>query len=485
MLRPDPARWLLVVALAWPGLTCTWFGPEKSEEEGQAAPATAERSPSKEDPSPATPSPAVEPSPEANEVDPSAKAAEPSGAEPTPPGRPATPTFTRALAAVREYPRLHPLAYGHLLLSVGPQIYVVEPGKALIEDPLLLAGLPTPLCPLDGAIENWLWDLGITGRWPDAIFASIWVAAPPNAPPVARRTFRRRDGVFAPLTLGGGEFLFYYVEGRPYVDGSILSLRRYQALPPKGIRMSDCNEDPTYRKCDARFDAVRRKAESSKPLVVTRGLPKGPDLAGLLGRRPPLLATFDSLPSGHVFAATDERTARMLMVSPGRASLVALPGSTDALRLHQVKAYAPDRVFAAGGTGGRSSDPTPRLYRYDGRTWAELTPPPCELYTELWYFEQLTSGERYALCANEPEDEDSGPYDLHAVWWQPPAGEWIELDQKANALARRGEDIWVVDHNGAYTTAALGGEITATSREALERRLLADGPPCLGVDRNW
>ncbi|MEM9461006.1 MAG: hypothetical protein AAGF11_42975, partial [Myxococcota bacterium] len=373
--RPDPVRWLLSIVLAWLGLACSRPGsePAKTNAEGQVEPvAPRSSSPAPVDAAP-PPNPAVPPSPETHEgasrADASGGSPEaPAGVEPTPPGRVATPTFTRALAAVRDYPRLHPLAYGHLLLSVGPQIYVVEPGKALIEDPLLLAGLPTPLCPVDGKGQDWLWDLDVTGRWPDATFASIWVAAPPNAPPVARRTFRRRDGVFAPLLLGGDEWLFYYVEGRPYVDGSILSLRRYQALPPKGVHMSECTEDHAsmVRKCDARFAAVRRKAESSKPLVVTRGLPKGPDLSGLLGQGPPPLETFDSLPSGHVFAATSERPARMLVVSPGRASLVSLPGPTDDLRLHQVRAYASDRVFAAGGTGDPNSEPIPRLYRYDG-----------------------------------------------------------------------------------------------------------------------
>jgi len=419
--------------------------------------------------------PKPEPAPPPNPAEP----AEP--AEPAKPATPGMPTFHRALEGER--PWLHPMADGGLLVSVGPQIYVVDASGALTYDPSLLAGLPYPLSADDaGEPQSWHWDLDVTGRWPDLVLASYWVAEPPRTDYVVRATFKLRDGRFEPMALGGSDHAFYYVDARPYVDGSILALKRVQAKPPKGLNLSDCNEDDAsvVRRCEAHFAAVRRKTASGKQLVVVRGLPQGPDLAKALGRRPPTLAYFDSLGSGHVFAATTETRARMLVVTPSEARLMALPGgSSEPLRISLVRAYAEDLAFAAG-TQGEWSDGVVKLFRWDGRAWTEETAPPCVDGYEVSDFLQLPSGDRFALCAAPPEIIH-GP-----VWWQRAGEGWVALEQQGAVLAQRpGGHLWVGDEGGAFTTEPVARELKAESRDALDRKLLADGPKALALESNW
>jgi hypothetical protein len=396
---------------------------------------------------------------------------------------PGVPTLARALKSERAW--LHPLADGGLLVSVGPQIYTVDAHGALVHDPSLLAGLPAPYdADETGAPLDWYWELDITGRWPDGVFASYWIAVPPNIPYVVRPTYRLRDGRFEPMKLGDSEASFYYVDARPYVDGSVLSLKRYQALPPKG-RLSDCFEDGGTPLCNKRLAAVERKALASRQLVVTRGLPKGPDLAKALGSDPPLFSCFDSLPSGHVFAATHEERARMVVASPSGAKLMALPGAAgEQLRIHVVRAYAEDLAFAAGGEGPWPNTDAVKLFRWDGRAWTEEPAPSCEPSTELFGFEQLSSGERFALCGEQEEDYGFPMFE-QALQWQKPGQGWVALEHKGRVLARRGEHVWVADEAGVSTTEPVAHELTAETREALDRKLLADGPEPLGIDSKW
>jgi len=495
--RTLPRLWLASLFLHLSACNQLGLGSEEQPSDGPtpaASPAASAEVPTNADADDGRPASAAEPT-APTEAEPTAAAPGSSAAsgDGTPsatagaaaPASASPPRLVRVLAGKK--PRLHPLADGTLLLSIGPQIYVVESGKPLVEDPALRAGLPYPLSERDGVPSQWLWDLDVTGRWPDAVFASIWLAAPPNTEAVARPSFRRRDGRFSPLSLGGRTHRFYYVDGRPYVDGSILSLRRFQPLPPPGVQMGECHEDdpPKVRKCDARFAEVERIATTSKPLVVTRGLPKGPDLEALLGVPPPPLAEFDALGSGHVFAATQERRARMLVVTPRDATLHDLPGASKWLRIRAIRALAPNLVFVAGNSDDPFMESKPRLYRYDGRTWTELPAPPCPEYAELWSFERLVGGDHVALCVMPLEEDDGFSEEPKPLWWQAPGQDWVALDIEASTLALHGPYIWATNVEGAYTNEPMGPELHATSRDELDRLVLREGPEPLALFDRW
>lgn len=420
-------------------------------------------------------------------------AAKPAGpSEPTRPGEAAKPSgatkpsFHRALAADR--PQLHALADGTVLASVGPQIFRVNEHGVLVPEPSLLEGMPPALSAgAGGEPYDWRWDIDVTGRWPDELFVSYWVAPPPNVPYVVRPTLRRRDGRFERMPLGADDHGVYYVDARPYVEGSLLSLVRHQALPPPGVGLTECHEDDaaTLRKCEARFAAVRKKAESSKQLVVTRGEPQGPDLEALLGAERVLLHVFDSLPSGHVLAATDEERARMIVMTPTGGEVMALPGKPgEPLRIHAVRLVAADLAFAAGGEGREHDVLAPKLFRFDGRTWTEEPAPACGESAEIYAFEALASGERLAVCARAPEEDDGFPLEALPLQWQPPGGEWVALEQRAAALSLRGQHPWVADDDGVFTTEPVAKEQQAETRKALDAKLLK-GAASLELDRTW
>ncbi|MEM6989982.1 MAG: hypothetical protein AAF721_05780 [Myxococcota bacterium] len=403
---------------------------------------------------------------------------------PTAEDPPAAPTFTRALAG--EDAQVFTMADGGVILTAGPQLYVVAPDHTIESDPKLLAGLPSPFdAEKDGSPTMWFWGLQVNGRWPDGAFVSYYVAPAPRVDTPPRPTFRWRDDRWDLVERAGPGVSSYYADARPWIDGSVLSLRRFQLGFPDALFITDWEDasEKLTRKHEAYVKKLRAKIAKTKQLVVTRGLPKGPDLEAMLGAMPPALAAFDSLSTGEIFASTAEDRARILIVSPAGSATLTEPTVTpaDGLRLRMIRALAPDRVLAAGGAvhGG---DDRPVLLAYDGATWTSEDAPACDEYRELHAIEELPNGDQVALCA-ATYSENELLAEAGGLWFRQPGHAWTKLPHAARGLAIHGDTIWISVEDGVWTTAEVARPLEALDREARDIKILADGPKPLGMQR--
>lgn len=427
----------------------------------------------------------VEPEPE-----PQPKPVEDAPAETeTPKTSPDPPGMHRVIEG--EELHLHPMADGGLVVSVGPQLYIVGKGGTLTEDPALLAGLPAPFDrEKDGTAMRWGWKVDVSGRWPDAAFLSYHVAPAPRVDAPPRVTFRWKQDRWERTDLGArfdeGGMSWFYEEGRPWIEGSVLSLRRHQISYGDAAFVSEWEsvEPARARRHERQTKAATKEIAGSKQLVVTRGLPKGPDLAAMMTKTPPPLRTFDSLPTGEIYAATAEEQGMLLAVLEGRVleHPVPLPPAAASVDLRDVFAVSPEHVLVVGGYR-HYDELRPLVAQWDGKALRLLEAPKCAQHYLVGDVVELPDGTQVVRCSIFYE-EDGFESDPPEMFWRTKDGPWTRANVQSRELAVFEGALWIAATDGVYTTASTPpASLKAPTTESLDDKLLADGPKPLGLQR--
>lgn len=318
---------------------------------------------------------------------------------------------------------------GQVFAAVGPALYRLGSDGSISGDLAWVRGVEADFVGdmTDFGSGMYWWDaLAIGGGWPDSAYLVLVPGAAARAGGGPPALYRREGEAWRRVAARSGKLHWYPRRFGAWKDGSILALKGFH--PTYALD----GDEPTPAEARAFAGLVARE----KRLIVLRGAPKAP----AFGSRD--VQAFASLASGQIFALVQDG-ARLVALHHDEATgerTLPLPGAAGGRFADvDVRATAPDRVWAFGGWAPPDAETRPYLARFDGTAWTEVDSRCAGPVISLSIDRE---GAAYFVCAVRPAAGEPRP-----VLFRVRAGVLEELPTDAppgTVVARGPDDVWVL-----------------------------------------